>query len=377
MKSFGLDGSMISAIAIAISFATITVPAQSLSPADVVSEVRRIAPIPDDIARLRAFDALAAKLSAIVPGPDTGDSGAWRLTEDRSKIDDSPTVVLTLRAENEVNGWLDKRTKPSLIVRYREGGLDSYIALGMTPNVERADGATVTIRFDDNNALDVRCSLSTDREAVFLPNAKNFIRQIAQSERMVLRFVPFNSNPVVTEFDTRGFRTALRPLEDASGWRLDDALVELEERLQSARSSFDRFYRSSIDRNTVSTVVEGNTWKPWARDDGATERIVEALRLVAYAAKPWPTARFRITVYGTTYRDGASADGGAPFTSQQLGALARSAINDVGWKVERYEVLVGKEREPERYGDDAPRILRGKVKSTGESVMIEVLSVGE
>lgn len=37
----------------------------------------------------------------------------------RSAMDDSPTVVFSLKAENEIQGWLAKRT-PTLIVRCLE-----------------------------------------------------------------------------------------------------------------------------------------------------------------------------------------------------------------------------------------------------------------
>jgi len=355
-----------------------TADAQTPSPSEVVDEVRRITRITDDAVRLRAFDALAESLSVDRQRRTIGEAGDWRITEHRSKIDDSRTVVLTLHAEEEVLGWPNKRTRPTLIVRYREGRIESYIWLGLTPNVERAEGATITVRFDDNEASDIRGSLSTDREAVFLPDAKSFIRSIAGSERMILRFTPFNSNPVVTEFDIRDFLAAVRPLEEASGWYLDDQMAHLEERLlQQWRREFGRLYSTTVNRSAVTTVVEGNAWKPWARDDGATERILDTLRLVTAASQLWLDARFRITVHGTTYRERKSSDGAEPFTSQQLGTLARTAMAEAGWRGKRYELVIGKEQDPERYGDDALRILRGKVKSTGETVVIEVLGVGE
>src|SRR4051812_23868401 len=43
-------------------------------------------------------------------------SSKWNVLRDRSQLDDSPTVVLRLEAENDIHGWLATAT-PSLINR--------------------------------------------------------------------------------------------------------------------------------------------------------------------------------------------------------------------------------------------------------------------
>ena len=71
-----------------------------------------------------------------------------------SPMDDSPTVVFRLRAENDIEGWLAKK-RPTLIVRCLERKTDVYVVTGMAAQPESGhfQEATVQIRLDDESCF--------------------------------------------------------------------------------------------------------------------------------------------------------------------------------------------------------------------------------
>jgi hypothetical protein len=78
--------------------------------------------------------------------------GQWHLSQERSEMDGSRIVVLSLAAENEIQGWLSSKV-PELNIRCREHKTDLYVVTGMAANVEYGTELhTVRIRL----ACDVR-----------------------------------------------------------------------------------------------------------------------------------------------------------------------------------------------------------------------------
>lgn len=142
--------------------------------------------------------------------------GKWRVTIESSSFDDSPLVVLSLRAERPVEGFLESYL-PTLILRCQEREIDAYIVTGMTADLERgnSDGATVRIRLDDRPAEKLNTGRSTDDKALFFANAVEFISRLEQSERLLFGFTPFNASPTETSFDLRGLGEVLPQLREA------------------------------------------------------------------------------------------------------------------------------------------------------------------
>lgn len=151
------------------------------------------------------------------PTPQVG--GKWQYSEGRSPMDDSKTVVLALLAENQIEGWL-ARERPTLIVRCRENETDAYISVGMPSSVEFGETSrhTVRVRLDDQDAVTEMWSQSTDTEALFSPRPVPLARQIAAAERLRFGFTPFNADPVVVEFDLRGFEEHVGTVAETCNW---------------------------------------------------------------------------------------------------------------------------------------------------------------
>lgn len=145
--------------------------------------------------------------------------GKWRTEFETSAFDDSQTVILRLRAEQPVQGWLVTYT-PSLILRCMEGSIEAYVHIGMQADVEYGltDLATVRLRYGQSPAFTVRAHESTDGEALFFPDAQAEISRMLNHQSLVFGFTPFNAPPVSTSFDLGGLPAAIAPLNDACAY---------------------------------------------------------------------------------------------------------------------------------------------------------------
>ena len=151
------------------------------------------------------------------PTPTFIPTGNWITTFEKSSFDDSQTVILRLKANSLITGWVTDATIPVLYVRCKEKKAEAYINVGMQQDVEHGlyNQSTVRIRFDSQEASSLIAKHSTDGEALFFQDSQTIIDQMLQYEMMVFGFTPFNSNPVETSFNLRGLNEAIKPLQEA------------------------------------------------------------------------------------------------------------------------------------------------------------------
>ncbi len=182
-------------------------------------ELAKCAAIGPSVERLSCYDELARKLKLDSPRVQLEQNGIWHLLQEKSKIDDSLSVTLIVDGDTKFEGWL-KTATPVLMLRCKEGKTAAYVITGMPQYVERSNlyGATVTIRFDDSKAFQLKMSQSTDGEALFFANAKEFIQRMAKHSRMLFQFTPFNAPPTMTTFQIGGLEDAIKPLKSACHW---------------------------------------------------------------------------------------------------------------------------------------------------------------
>jgi len=154
----------------------------------------------------------------------------WHVTEEKSPMDDSKTIVLTLDSDDMIQGPLGA-VRPSMIVRCKEKKTDVYIATHMAANVEADDEHTVGIRLDDGPAEHEDWSESTDHEALFASDMIwtdheptysggriEFAKRLAGASRLTFQFTPFDGSPQVAQFDVRGLDPHLHKVAEACGW---------------------------------------------------------------------------------------------------------------------------------------------------------------
>ena len=198
-------------------------PLSSFAPlsasADTNTDIARCAAESNSVRRLECFDSLSNRLGLVSPRTSSATVSKWRVTTEKSRIDDSTNVILSLDADSSISGWPRKTYTPSLILRCKENKTEVYIVTGMSPQVEHGtDGATVTLRFDKEKAMKYHTSKSTDGEALFFGQSIGLIKKMIGHATLLFEFVPFNSSPAMTTFDLRGLAEAVKPLREACEW---------------------------------------------------------------------------------------------------------------------------------------------------------------
>jgi type VI secretion system protein VasI len=146
-------------------------------------------------------------------------AGNWQVSTSQSEFDNSTTVALSLEAENYIEGWLTT-TLPTLVLRCKERKMNVYVNVGTQSNVEygRYGSATVRVRFDQNQAIEMIADESTDGDALFFRDPYGMIIAMLRSKEMVFGFTPFNADPAVTTFDLRGLANVIAPLKQSCNW---------------------------------------------------------------------------------------------------------------------------------------------------------------
>lgn len=172
--------------------------------------------------RLRCFDDIAGRLTADSVGSDsngvTGDwraggSGDWVVDESVNPLDDTPMVVVSLKA---TSGAARSGEVTELVLRCLSTKTEVY--LNWNASLGR-DGAAVTTRVGSEPAITRRWGLSTDARETFYPaDDTAFIRQLVAVDRLVAQVVPVGEDPIVAVFRLYGLEVVVKPLRAACNW---------------------------------------------------------------------------------------------------------------------------------------------------------------
>lgn len=188
----------------------------SILKADLKEDIAICASKNSDADRLICYDDLEKKLDLKGPKQEViNDKGKWNVTIDRSPIDDSQQVILTLDAETTVQGNFNSYT-PTLVLRCSENKTEAYIVWGIYLGVGKT---RVLTRLDQDRARTRNWSLSTDNKATFAPgNNVYFIKKLMKHRKLLVQTVPYGANPVMTTFQLDGLNEAIKPLRKACHW---------------------------------------------------------------------------------------------------------------------------------------------------------------
>lgn len=139
----------------------------------------------------------------------------WKTTFTQSSFDDSQTVVVSLKAESKIKGFLES-SLPKLIFRCKEGSIEIYINVGVQQDVEYDfENSTVRIRYDKEPAFQTKMGHSTSGDALFFKKPNEVLLEMVKHKTMVFGFTPFNASPVQTSFDLIQLRENIQPLVNA------------------------------------------------------------------------------------------------------------------------------------------------------------------
>jgi len=146
--------------------------------------------------------------------------GARRATWAR---DGSKTIAFELAASNDVGVWM-KRVQPLLVVRCLSRTTEVFVATGSAASIEQQAGShTVRVQFDDAEPVAQPWSDSASSQELYAPDGVTLARRLAGARTLRFGFTPYNSAPVIAEFDVRGFDQLVGLVAGTCGWRVDDS----------------------------------------------------------------------------------------------------------------------------------------------------------
>ena len=142
----------------------------------------------------------------------------WLVKQETSRMDGSPSVFMTMLAEEPIATGYGSRTFPSMHIRCMERVTSLFIAadwfLGSRP-------APIMFRIDQEKPVQQSWIASTDSKAVGLWNgavAIPFLKSLMGKEALLVRVTPYNESPKETAFPLSDLAKAIEPLRKACGW---------------------------------------------------------------------------------------------------------------------------------------------------------------
>jgi hypothetical protein len=150
----------------------------------------------------------------------------WVVKEETSPMDSSKTVILTLKAENTIPS-VTGQSRPSLIIRCKEGKTETYVSTGVPASVEEdIDGGPaadhhIRLRFDENPPIPDRWVESTNHGGLFATDGVSSAKQMAGAQKLTFEFTPFDANPAMIQFDLKGLASQLPTVANACNWNVN------------------------------------------------------------------------------------------------------------------------------------------------------------
>lgn len=177
-------------------------------------------------------------------------SAKWSRFTERSPLDDSKTVILSVAGEGPIEGWPKKIVIPKLVVRCQEKRTQVYVDTEMAANPEIGDGFTVRLRLGQSQATTQLWGESTSKDSLFSPEPIALTRQLLTVDRLLFQFTPYNSTPTLAEFDVRGLSRLIGELASSCGWSTEE---------DTLRVRLDRFIKIMEELESVPVIEPAST----------------------------------------------------------------------------------------------------------------------
>lgn len=256
----------------------------------------------------------------------------------------------------------------------------AFIGFNQAPNLSDSttkDGYNaISTRIKWNEEVE-KINLTQDWGAKFVHfnNDDIIIKKIASSNEVLLELNWYGNGNVHFNYPLSGSASALNKIAKECGFKIKTISFEDHMNIEKSQASFYQSYGISAKGNSVIAKTEGNSWKPFARDNSVKERIKNALDLTNKAAlKTQNDFKIEIKIYGSTATSGGSSDGAKPFKGKELKRLLDDVLSKDSKTKNRVTNISTQDEVPELYTEeDGYPILVGHVKNTNERIKIHVL----
>ena len=179
-------------------------------------EMAKCAAKDGDASRLICYDNLASSLGVDKPKTKiTKGKGKWSVREDKSAIDDSVNVYLSVTANESVRSGYNT-VSPSLHIRCAENKTNIFLNWGLYLGL---DETRMLTRLDKQKSKTKLWSISTDNKAVFVRGSDiGFTKELMKHDKLLTQITPYGESPVMATFDIRGLTEAIKPLRKICHW---------------------------------------------------------------------------------------------------------------------------------------------------------------
>ncbi|MFQ1013569.1 type VI secretion system-associated protein TagO [Gilliamella apicola] len=172
--------------------------------------------INDNEQRLACYDAAFEVNTSVV---ETNSESKWVITDEVSPIDDSKTVILSLKSDSPIKSDFSKVT-PKLYIICKERKTNFIIDFDMFLSTDDIKPIT---RIDSDKAVNgVEWSISTDYKALFYSGSQKkineFIKTLKDKKKLFIQVTPFSKGSVNTTFDLTGLDEAIKPVRETCNW---------------------------------------------------------------------------------------------------------------------------------------------------------------
>ncbi len=146
----------------------------------------------------------------------------WTVLQRKSAMTDANDVFLSVDSKEKISCNFDAAPKPvSLQIRC----LDNSTAIILSTHCHLASGfgpyGEIQYRVDKNPPKTRNFSSTTSNDSLMREGygrSGSIIRELFDSEQLLVRFTPFNDSPKEARFDVSGLRSAITPLRKSCGW---------------------------------------------------------------------------------------------------------------------------------------------------------------
>jgi hypothetical protein len=145
-------------------------------------------------------------------------AAAWRVTRERSPIDDRENIYISRFADDPDRRWVAGQTPPSMHFRCQGSRFEGFVATGAVGSYY---GSRIRLRFDDDQPITQTWSNGANYSSVFMPDPRAFARAAVAHAVLAFEITTDRLGPQATIFRLGGLREALQPILDACRISID------------------------------------------------------------------------------------------------------------------------------------------------------------
>ncbi len=163
------------------------------------------------VARARCYDEAISDydLGTMELAPIKNANGKWRVSIEKSEIDESDNVFANLNGSGYVVTRSSEYFHPSIVVLCKEGVPQGYVVWNISLGENEAP---IKIRWGKDEEKTESWKLSSDTQATFIPDISQFIKNLKNYESLFIEVTPATRDLQSSIFDLRGSASALETL---------------------------------------------------------------------------------------------------------------------------------------------------------------------